>query len=90
MLELNHDYYTHSFDKNISNEIFEKIPKKECKFCGCKLNPNKAEYYQHNGGWQISLIKEKIWIWFTCPKCGHQWGINHLGFKRTDIIILNK
>lgn len=89
MLELGHDYYTHEFGKKISNEIFEMLPHECCNFCGTRLNPDKASFYQHAEGWQTSAIKEKIWIWFTCPHCGQQWGINHLGFKRSEMISLS-
>lgn len=88
MLELNHDYYTHSFGKVISNEIFEMLPNKECIRCGTKLNPDRAFFYQNDKGWQTSLIKEKVWIWFTCPHCGDQRGINYLGFKTSNPISL--
>lgn len=87
MLELGTDYHTHSFDKYISIKIFSLLEQKTCKFCNSELDADKAGFYQHEGGWNVQNIKEKIWIWFTCKKCHHQWSINHLGIKRNALII---
>jgi len=82
------DYSSHSFSPFLSNEIFKLVEKKECRFCGSKLNPNKAEFYKHEGGWETSLFKDKVWIWFSCTKYKHQWSLNHLGVNRSTSINL--
>jgi len=75
------DNYSHEFNESISNQIKKYITIEQCKFCGGGFL-SYAGYYKHDGGWMTSLYPDKIWIWFTCDKCGHQWSISHLGVKR--------
>ena len=86
MIELRNDQRTHTFDKDVSNSIFEQVLIKNCRFCNGDLNPDEAAFYQHDGGWQTSAIKEKVWIWFTCKKCNHQWGLNYLGVSKNSVL----
>jgi len=80
------DNKIHKFDKNTSDQIKQYIPIKQCNFCRGKIFLPNAMYYKHDGGWKTSLFDEKIWIYITCKKCGHEWSLTHLGVKRNVYI----
>lgn len=86
IIELGQDFKTHYFNKKASNQITLYLENKKCNFCESALDLNRAGFYQHEGGWKLTSIKEKIWIWFECSTCHHQWSINHLGVSRNTII----
>lgn len=88
IIELRNDYKSHNFSQKTSNQIAQYLETIKCrnKKCGGDLNIDQASFYQHSEGWKLTAIKEKVWIWFTCKKCGDQCGINYLGVSRNTII----
>ena len=86
-LELGLDHATHSLGVVQSAAVFSMLETKKCKFCGSDFYP-EAKFSQHESGWKIPGIKEKVWIWFTCQNCGHGWSINHLGVSRKEPLAL--
>lgn len=84
------DYKSHEFNEDMSKQIYNiaNLNNKTCKFCNGKFKKT-AYYYKHESGYQTSLFHEKIWIWFECSKCNHQWSLTHLGLSRKYNIVLN-
>lgn len=47
--------------------------------CFCKtLLGDSIDSYDHTGGITVQGHSEKQWVYFPCPKCGHEWSLNHL------------
>lgn len=88
-IELNNDFKTHKFNPETSRKIASQLKITTCKSCDNNLNLDEAFFYQHDGGWNTSDIKEKVWIWFQCPNCKYEWGINYLGVSRGTEVSLN-
>lgn len=88
-LDLAHDHRTYEFDSYISKQIYNYLKNKNCVHCNTPLNPEVARYYQANkSGWTVNVIKQKVWIWFECPKAGCHYGnsLNRLGVPTSQII----
>lgn len=70
------------FDSLLIFDLVKKQERENCRFCEHPLN-KIAHFYQHDNGWTVDTIKEKIWIWFECSHCHHQWSLTHLGVSRS-------
>lgn len=84
------DYLIRKFDRDTSKQIYNiaNLQNKTCQFCNGKFDKT-AYYYKHDSGYQTNIYFEKIWIWFECLKCGHQWSLPYLGLSRKYNLIIN-
>ncbi|HEY0088422.1 MAG TPA: DUF6011 domain-containing protein [Candidatus Lokiarchaeia archaeon] len=67
-----------------AKKILESISedkRNKCRFCDGELD-DIVRYYEHNEGWYVSELNNKVWLWIECIKCGHQWSLMHLGVSR--------
>jgi len=68
---------------------YEELGKQTCRFCSQKhpfvsvyLGPIK--YYNHEDGWKVFGFQKKQWLYRVCPKCGHEWSLEHLDVLRSE------
>lgn len=56
---------------------------KECRHC--KMNDRTVplegldiQMYPHDGGYQVTGMEQRQWLYVVCPWCGYQWSLKKL------------
>lgn len=60
-------------------EEYRALCKKEyCKWCGASL-PLEVKHYPHPGGWRVTGMEERQWLYLHCVRCKYDHALWKLG-----------
>lgn len=67
------------FQSHPTAQIYERLIKDWSCVCGHDLHDAPILHYDHGAGYPIEGFKENQWLFKTCPVCGHQNSLLHMG-----------
>ena len=74
---------------SIENSLEEKCTSSQCHSCDKELDFTIVEAYEHEGGWNVSGFKSKMWLSIYCPHCEYETSINKLGVSKDSKLKFN-
>jgi Zn finger protein HypA/HybF involved in hydrogenase expression len=53
-----------------------------CQDCDTDLSDEYVDMYPHDGGWRMSGVSIKLWMYIACPDCGCENSFDKFGIPR--------